>query len=137
MDCFAFFRLAPGSGKFAPLQVDFPLSFSTFLCQTQTRHPKQLWQSGDTTGNCFLCREGGEHGQHTVTVTNLAQGELLPEPGHRPAEALGTVSTEGTFITCFLRFPLHKAEYWPGMGFSVALEQDQGRGACLHPLDGC
>lgn len=61
----------------------------------------------------------------------------VPEPAHPPAGALETVSTEGTFITWFLMFPLHKAQYWPGMGFSVAVEQDQGRGACLYPLDGC
>lgn len=59
MDGFAYSGLATGPGKFAPFQADFPLSFSTFLCQTQTRHPKQLRQSGDITGNCFLCRKVG------------------------------------------------------------------------------
>lgn len=44
------------------------------------------------------------------------------------------MSTEGTFITWLLGFPLHKAEYWPGMGFSVAVEQDQGGGALPSPL---
>lgn len=44
------------------------------------------------------------------------------------------MSTEGTFITWLLGFLLHKAEYWPGMGFSVAVEQDQGGGALPSPL---
>lgn len=57
----------------------------------------------------------------------------MPEPGHPPAEALETMSTEGTFIMWLLEFPLHKAEYWPGMGFSAAVEQDQGGGLAFTP----